>query len=203
MDKPSRQTRIVTIVHKLVDSNQQAWHKKLYGALWANRITPKRAINTSPFTLLYGTKAVFPITLELFALQRASTMEDEEFKDPIEKWMLYLMKLEEERVEVVDKITQHQERVKRIFYKKARQRDFEIGDKVLLWDKRHEPKGMHGNFDSLWLGLFQIHESAGENTYILSFKRKAPPAAMQRAISQTLQPSGGGVNFYLCFFVMS
>lgn len=53
---------------------------------------------------------------------------------------MYLTKLQEERVEVVDRITQHQERVKKIFDKKARQRDFEVGDQVLLWDKRHEPK---------------------------------------------------------------
>jgi len=64
------------------------------------------------------------------------------------------MKLQEERVEFVDKITQHQERVKKIFNKKARWWNFEIGDKVLLWDNRQEPKGMHNKFDSFWLGLF-------------------------------------------------
>ena len=32
-------------------------------ALWAERITVKKAIGTSPFQLVYGTDAVFPIQL--------------------------------------------------------------------------------------------------------------------------------------------
>ena len=32
-------------------------------ALWADRITVKQAIRTSPFQLVYGTDAVFPIRL--------------------------------------------------------------------------------------------------------------------------------------------
>ncbi|KAH9293528.1 hypothetical protein KI387_031321, partial [Taxus chinensis] len=57
---------------------------------------------------------------------------------------MYLAELEEKRVRVVDRITEHQNQVKRLFDKKAKQRDFQVGDLVLLWDKRREPKGMHG-----------------------------------------------------------
>ena len=83
--------------------------------------------------------------------------------------MLYLTKLEEERDVVVDKIREHQSRVKKLFDKKAKKRVFQQGDLVLLWDKRREPKGLHGKFDSLWRGPFQIKEVCGQNSFILSY----------------------------------
>ncbi len=83
--------------------------------------------------------------------------------------MLYLTKLEEERDVVVDRIQEHQSRVKKLFDKKAKQRVFQEGDLVLLWDKHREPKGLHGKFDSLWRGPFQIKEVCGKNSFILSY----------------------------------
>ncbi|KAH9306641.1 hypothetical protein KI387_011045, partial [Taxus chinensis] len=58
----------------------------------------------------------------------------------LEKRIMYLAELEEKRVRVVDRITEHQNQVKKLFDKKAKQRNFEVGDLVLLWDKRREPK---------------------------------------------------------------
>ena len=55
--------------------------------------------------------------------------------------MLYLTKLEEEREVIVDRIQEHQSRVKKLFDKKAKQWVFEEGDLFLVWDKRREPKG--------------------------------------------------------------
>ena len=68
--------------------------------------------------------------------------------------MLYLTKLEEERDVVVERIQEHQSHIKKLFEKKVKPRVFQEGDLVLLWDKRREPKGLHGKFDSLWRGHF-------------------------------------------------
>ncbi|KAH9319369.1 hypothetical protein KI387_021138, partial [Taxus chinensis] len=65
----SSNKNIVTIVRKLVDENQRNWHKRLYDALWADRITPKKAIGTSPFQMLYGVEVEIPITIEMPALK--------------------------------------------------------------------------------------------------------------------------------------
>jgi hypothetical protein len=35
-------------------------------------------------------------------------------------------------------------------------KNFEIGDLVLKWDKLKEPKGKHSQFQQLWLGTFQV-----------------------------------------------
>ncbi|KAH9293197.1 hypothetical protein KI387_041603, partial [Taxus chinensis] len=98
----------------------------------------------SPFQVLYGTDAELPISTELPALCLARAIEDETFQNSLEKRIMYLAALEEKRVRVIDRITEHQNQVKRLFDKKAKQRDFQVGDLVLLWDKQREPKGMHG-----------------------------------------------------------
>jgi hypothetical protein len=61
----SSKKSLVRIVKKLLDQNQRSWDSKLKFALCADRVTNKKSINTSPFKLVYGTKAVFPIQLAL------------------------------------------------------------------------------------------------------------------------------------------
>ena len=144
----------MTIVQKLIDVNQRSWRKHLYDALWADCTTKKRATGLSPFEILYGTELVLPLPLELSTLKLQNAIENHEFKDALEKRMLYLTKLEEERDVVVDRIHEHQSCIKKLFDKKDKQRVFQEGDLVLLWDKCREPKGLHGKFDSLWRGPF-------------------------------------------------
>jgi hypothetical protein len=54
---------LVRIIKKLLQENKKAWHKNLIHALWADRISPKRSIETSPFHIVYGTEAIFPTAL--------------------------------------------------------------------------------------------------------------------------------------------
>ena len=97
----------MTIVQKLIDVNQRSWHKHLYDALWADRTTKKRATGLSPFEILYSTKAVLPLPLKLSSLKLQNAIENYEFKDALEKRILYLPKMEEEREVVVDTIREH------------------------------------------------------------------------------------------------
>ena len=57
---------------------------------------------------------------------------------------------------------------RKVFDKSSRQRDFQVGDTVLLWDKRREKPGKHGKFDSLWTGPYLIDSIAGTNSFNLS-----------------------------------
>ncbi|XP_059074593.1 uncharacterized protein LOC131064522 [Cryptomeria japonica] len=107
---------------KLVDENSQNWHKKVYEALWADKITPKRAIRMAPFELVYGIGAKLSLPLELSAAKLQTIIEDFFFQNAIEKRVMYLMKLEEEREMLVDRIMEHQNRVKKIFDMRARPR---------------------------------------------------------------------------------
>jgi transposase InsO family protein len=46
---------LVKIIKKLLQENKKAWHENLIHVLWAERISPKRSISTSPFHIIYGT----------------------------------------------------------------------------------------------------------------------------------------------------
>jgi len=77
-----------------------------------------------------------------------------------------LHKLQEERMKEKEKFTVHQNRIKRWFDKKSTGNDnFSVGDLVLKWDKSHEDKGKHMKFQSLWIGLYTVHEKIGPHTY--------------------------------------
>ena len=60
-----------------------------------------------------------------------------------------------------------QERVKNIFDKRTKAKDFYLGDKVLKWDSRREDKGKHGKFDFLWKGPYIIYAYKGNNAFFL------------------------------------
>ncbi|KAH9328162.1 hypothetical protein KI387_000270, partial [Taxus chinensis] len=127
----------------IVDENQKNWHKKLYDALWADMITPKKAISMPPFQLLYGVEEEIPITIKMPALKMLQIVEDIQYKDSVDKRILFLEKLEEIKSQVVEKIKEHQLKVKNLFDRRAKAREFRARDLVLIRDKRRQPKGSH------------------------------------------------------------
>ncbi|XP_057812754.2 uncharacterized protein LOC131026792 [Cryptomeria japonica] len=127
-------------MRKLVAENAKDWHKRLYEALWLDRTSPKMAIGMTPFELVYGVEAQLSLPLKLSATRLQKVIEDEFSQSALEKRIMYLSKIEEERQELVDHINAHQARVKKFFDRRARPRQFMLGDQVLLWDKRRERK---------------------------------------------------------------
>jgi len=57
--------------------------------------------------------------------------------------------------------------MKKIFDRKVKTDDFQLGDSVLKWDARNEDKGKHGKFDNLWQGPYIISYFSGKNAYFL------------------------------------
>ena len=49
----------------------------------------------------------------------------------------------------------------------ASDKQFQVGDLVLKWDKETEAKGKHSKFQNLWLGPYEIVEKNGDATYRL------------------------------------
>ena len=52
---------LARIIRKLLETNQKRWDSKLKFSLWDDRVTKKISIGTSPFKLVYGIEAIFPI----------------------------------------------------------------------------------------------------------------------------------------------
>ena len=77
------------------------------------------------------------------------------------------MEVQQLRDQVVDKTQAFQDKVKKIFDRKAKPNNFRQGNLVLKSDARHEDKGKHGKFEHLWKGPYQIAEDHGNNSYSL------------------------------------
>jgi hypothetical protein len=61
----SSNKRLIRIIRKLLEENKKNWDSKLKFSLWADKVTIKKSIGTSPFKLVYGTDAIFPVQLVL------------------------------------------------------------------------------------------------------------------------------------------
>lgn len=69
--------------------------------------------------------------------------------------IISLVKLEEEREWFKQKLHQHQQIMKHWFDGRySSDRDIEVGDLVLKWDKAYKDKAKNSKFDRLWLGPF-------------------------------------------------
>jgi len=63
----------------MLEANKKNWHRKLVNALWANKLSSKKAIGMSPFELVYGTDTVFPTSLaalNMRLLEESGSEED-------------------------------------------------------------------------------------------------------------------------------
>ena len=54
---------LIRIIKKLLEENKKAWNAKLKFSLWADRVSTKKSIGTSPLQLVYGTDASFLASL--------------------------------------------------------------------------------------------------------------------------------------------
>eukprot|EP00253_Pinus_taeda_P027025 PITA_27025 len=163
----STNKNLIKIIKRTIEQNHRNWHKSLVFALWADRITQKASIGTSPFNLVYGKEAILPTNLVLPSLALVQFIEEAP-SSSIQLRYDQILKLEEEREKAKDTHAKHQQIIKAAFDSASSgSKQFQVGDLVLKWDKAHEDKGKHTNFQKLWLGPFQIYEQIGHSTFLL------------------------------------
>ena len=97
---------LVRIIRKMLETNQKSWDSNLKFALWADRVTYKISIGTSPFKLVYGTEAIFPIQLILPVAKLFQ--EDEDEPNDMVRRMMDLVELQQVREQVIGKSEAHQ-----------------------------------------------------------------------------------------------
>jgi transposase InsO family protein len=163
----STNKNLIKIIKRTVVENHKNWHNALLNALWVDRVTPKVVVGNSPFFLFYGREAIMSPHILLPSLQLSQKVQEEDFP-PLENRINTLMKLEEVRAQDKHKLDQHQQLIKSWFNSNsASDRNFEVGDLVLKWDKPHEGKGEHTKFQNLWLGPFLIAKKLGPSSFRL------------------------------------
>jgi len=57
------------ILSKTIVKHGKYWHEKLPYALWAYRTNIRTFVGTTPFSLMYGDEAIFPLELEIPSLR--------------------------------------------------------------------------------------------------------------------------------------
>jgi hypothetical protein len=145
--------------------NKKAWHIHLKYALWENHIGTKKSIGMSPFQMVYSIDMVLPINIALPMMKLWQDMKEE--LNSVTKRINQLVEVQQNRVEVDEKLQRYQDNMKSMFDKKSKYREFLPEDLVLKWDARKEDAGKHGKFDHIWCGPFRVVAYEGNNSFLL------------------------------------
>eukprot|EP00253_Pinus_taeda_P026396 PITA_26396 len=156
---------LFNIIKKLLEINKKSWNKRLVNALWADRVSQKKSIGTSPFDLVYGVDTVFPTSLAAPVVKLLQEAGSEE--DPMQRRLNQMSHLQQTREEVFKNTSKLQEKMKKIYDRKAKADKFHLDDVVLKWEARNEEKGKHGKLANLWKGPFKVGAYQGQNAFLL------------------------------------
>lgn len=115
-----------------MNSSRKDWSKKLGDALCAYRTAYKNPMGMSPYKMVYGKACRLPLELEHKAYWVVREL-NADAKLAGEKRLLNLTSLDEWRSEVYENAKLFKEKVKKWHDKRILRREFNVGDKVLLY----------------------------------------------------------------------
>nr|GEU41048.1 reverse transcriptase domain-containing protein [Tanacetum cinerariifolium] len=153
------------ILKRAVGENRASWSDKLNDALWAFRTAYKIPIGCTPYKLVYGKACHLPIELEhkaYWALKHANF----DLKTSGDHRKVQINKLNELRDQAYENSLIYKEKTKRLHESKIKDRVFNIGDIVLLFNSRL--KIFLGKLKSRWFGPFTISQVYPYGTIDLS-----------------------------------
>ncbi|GJU83860.1 reverse transcriptase domain-containing protein, partial [Tanacetum coccineum] len=141
------------ILERTVGENRALWSDKLDDALWAFRTVYKTPIGCTPYKLVYGKACHLPIELEhkaYWALKHCNydlvTAGDHQ--------KVQMNELNELRDQAYENSLIYKEKTKRIHDSKIKNRVFNVGDRVLLFNSRL--KIFSGKLKTRWTGPFTV-----------------------------------------------
>nr|GFA39604.1 retrovirus-related Pol polyprotein from transposon 17.6 [Tanacetum cinerariifolium] len=143
------------ILERTVGENHASWNDKLEDALWAFQTAFKTSIGCTPYRLVYGKSCHLPLELEhkaYWALKHANF----DLKIAGDHQKLQLNKLNELRDQAYENSLIYKERTKKLHDDKIKNRIFNVGDQVLLFNSRL--KIFSSKLKSRWSGPFIISE---------------------------------------------
>eukprot|EP00253_Pinus_taeda_P028369 PITA_28369 len=109
---------LVNIIKKLLEINKKSWHKRLVNALWVDRVSQKKSIGMSPFELVYGVDTVFPTSFVAPVVKLLQEAGNED--DPMQRRLNQMVHLQQTRGEVFQNTSKLQEKIKKIYDRKAK-----------------------------------------------------------------------------------
>nr|GEX82807.1 reverse transcriptase domain-containing protein [Tanacetum cinerariifolium] len=153
------------ILERTVGENRASWSDKLDDALWAFRTAYKTPIRCTPYKLVYEKACHLPVELEhkaYWALKYANF----DLKTAGDHRKVQINELNELRDQAYENSLIYKEKTKRLHESKIKNRVFNIGDRVLLFNSRL--KIFSGKLKSRWSGPFTISQVYPYGTVELS-----------------------------------
>ena len=143
---------------KLCEGRPRDWDRYLPAILFAYREVPQASLGFSPFELVYGRTVRGPMAV----LKQLWT--DEQASEEVRTTYQYVVDLRN-KLEEVCKLAQEnlcdaRGRQAKYYNKKAKERHFEVGDKVLLLLPLE-----HNKLQVSWRGPFEVTEKKGGQNY--------------------------------------
>nr|GEV20700.1 reverse transcriptase domain-containing protein [Tanacetum cinerariifolium] len=141
------------ILEKTVGENRASWSDKLDDALWAFCTAFKTLTGCTPYKLVYGKSCHLPIELEhkaYWALKHANF----DLKTVGDHQKLQLNELNKLRNQAYENSLIYKERTKKFHDSKIKNRIFNVGDRVLLFNSHL--KIFSGKLKTRWSGPFTI-----------------------------------------------
>jgi hypothetical protein len=124
----------------------------------------------SPFQLVYGLEAVFPIECQIPSLKLVVQLLPD--TSPLEECLLYLEQLNEQRCDATLDNEAHKKKFKFQYDRSIHPQIFSESDLVLVYDQDKDPPGAR-NFKPMWFGPFILKEVLKKGAYCLvNFERK-------------------------------
>ncbi|GJS19380.1 reverse transcriptase domain-containing protein [Tanacetum coccineum] len=123
------------ILERTVGENRASWSDKLDDALWAFRTAYKTPIGCTPYKLVYGKACHLPVELEhkaYWALKHANF----DLKTAGDHRKLQLNELSELHDQAYENSLIYKEKTKKLHDSKIKNRIFNVGDQVLLFNSR-------------------------------------------------------------------
>nr|GEZ13600.1 hypothetical protein [Tanacetum cinerariifolium]GEZ13603.1 hypothetical protein [Tanacetum cinerariifolium] len=144
---------IFDIWDRMVGENRASWSDKLDDALWAFRTAYKTPLRCTPYKLVYGKSCHLPIELEHRAYW-ALKYVNFDLKTAGNHRKLQLNELSELRDQAYENYVIYKERMKKLHNSKIKNRIFNVGDQVLLFNSRL--KIFSRKLKTHWSGPFTI-----------------------------------------------
>nr|GEZ78999.1 reverse transcriptase domain-containing protein [Tanacetum cinerariifolium] len=127
--------RLKRILERTVGENCASWSDKLEDALWAFRTAFKTSIGCTPYHLVYGKACHLPLELEHKAYWVLKYVNFD-LKTAGDHRKLQLNELNELRDQAYENSLIYKERTKKLHDEKIKNRIFNVGDQVLLFNSR-------------------------------------------------------------------